>query len=83
MMKKGLLHIVKEVSPIVSYYMEKVPSTKVIDGKEEVYTYHSVTIYTVPSNASRVVGSGKNMRCFIYQVHNIEEIKNDSFKLTR
>ena len=63
---EGQLHGRKEVAPIVTYTIEPVTSIKIVNGKaEKVTTYVQRTIYEAPSCATRVEGTGANMRCFI------------------
>ena len=68
--ENGMKRETIEISPIISYYMEPVTSTKnhIVNGEvvsEEVTTYVQRTIYTAPSCATRVEGTGEDMRCFI------------------
>ncbi|MBR4178288.1 MAG: hypothetical protein IKR57_02940 [Bacilli bacterium] len=68
--ENGMKRETIEISPIITHYMEPVKSMKnsVVDGKtvsEEVTTYVQRTMYSSPSCATRVEGSGANMRCFI------------------
>ena len=68
--ENGMKRETIEISPIIIHYMEPVKSKKnyVVDGKtvsEEVTTYVQRTMYSSPSCATRVEGSGANMRCFI------------------
>ena len=63
-----------ELAPVVTYVMEPVTSSKIVNGeKEDVTTYHSVAIYSAPSSATRVEGSGADMRCYVDYVHSIIE----------
>ena len=59
-----------EVAPIVTHYNEPITSMKkyIVDGKvveEEATTYSTRIVYTAPSCATRVEGTGANMRCFV------------------
>jgi hypothetical protein len=81
--EEGYLHIFKEVEPFVTYKQEPVTSMKITDeGSEEVTTYHTVANYEAPGYATRVEGTGADMRCYIEYVY-YGEITEEEMKRIR
>ena len=52
------------------------------EGSEEVTTYHTVANYEAPGYATRVEGTGADMRCYIEYVY-YGEITEEEMKRIR
>ena len=70
----GTVHETIELAPVVTYVNEPYSCVKTttVDGEEvaeEATAYRQIAVYTAPLNATRVEGTGSNMRCFVDYVH--------------